>query len=223
MKAGAPAFAELGEMLVSAGGGGEFTVSVTAFDEAPPGFATVTCTGPACVRSVAGSAAWTSVELTKVAARVVPFTTTLAPVRKPVPVTVKTNGVPTFTLVGEILVMVGRGAVIVRVTLLDAAPPAFAAVICADPGCVIMLAGTAAVSCLALTKVVVKAVLLNDTVAPARKFVPVTVRVKAAPPDVTVDGERLVIVGAGGAIVSATALDAAPPVFDAVICADPAA
>ena len=78
-------------------------------------------------------------------------------------------------------------------------------------------AGTAAVTCVPLTKVVAKVVLLNDTVTPLRKPVPTTFKVKAGPPAVVVDGEMLLITGAGTVIVRLTALDEAVPVLVAVI------
>ncbi len=58
----------------------------------------------------------------------------------------------------------------------------------------------------------------SDTVTPLRKPVPLTVKVKAALPATTLDGAMLVIVGVGGVMVSATALEAAPPALAAVIC-----
>ncbi len=53
----------------------------------------------------------------------------------------------------------------------------------------------AAVSCVALTKVVVRAFPLKLTVEPLTKFVPFTVKVKAAPPAMALVGEMLVMVG----------------------------
>ena len=62
---------------------------------------------------------------------------------------------------------------------------------------------------------------MNDTVAPVRKFVPVTVNVSAVPPAITVDGEMLVIDGVAGVMVRLIALDDAVPVFAAVMDAVP--
>lgn len=160
--------------------------------------------------------------LTKVVAKDVVPRYTVAPDTKFVPFTVKVNaGPPCVRLDEERLVIVGTGAVIVRLTALDAVPPAFVAVIWAVPGCAMSPAGTDAVNWVALTNVVVKAVLLNETTAPVRKFVPFTVRVVAALPAITVDGEMLVRVGVGTVMVKLTALDAVPPAFVAVICAVP--
>src|SRR5207247_9886627 len=83
--------------------------------------------------------------------------------------------------------------------LLDALPVAMSA------------AAIAAVSCVALTKVVVLAEPFHRTVAPLTKFVPVTVRVNAAPPEVVLDGLRLVMAGTGLLTVKASVLGVAPP------------
>ena len=72
-----------------------------------------------------------------------------------------------------------------------------------------------------LTKVVTNATPLKYTVVPGRKLLPVTVRVIGVAPTIRVGGETLVIVGVGGVIVRLTALETAPPGFDAVICAVP--
>ena len=63
--------------------------------------------------------------------------------------------------------------------------------------------------------------LFSDTVAPVRKFVPVTVKVNAGPPAITVDGEMLVMAGVGSVIVRLIAVDDAVPVFAAVMDAVP--
>src|ERR1035437_4506652 len=57
------------------------------------------------------------------------------------------------------------------------------------------LAGTAAVNCTSLTKVVVRFTPLHCTMAPLRKFVPLTVSVKAGLPTGTVLGTSAVMVG----------------------------
>ena len=58
-------------------------------------------------------------------------------------------------------------------------------------------AGIAAVSWVALPKVVVRSAPFQRTMEPVMKLVPVTVRVKAEPPAVVEEGFRLVIVGDG--------------------------
>ena len=67
----------------------------------------------------------------------------------------------------------------------------------AVPAAAISAALIAAVTCVALTKVVALAALLNLTTDVETKPVPFTVRVKAAPPAVAPVGEREVAVGAG--------------------------
>src|SRR5580658_176775 len=61
------------------------------------------------------------------------------------------------------------------------------------PGLAIRLAGTAAVSSTELTNAVVSAVVPHVAVAPGTKFVPLIVKVKAAPPRLVELGLRLVI------------------------------
>ncbi len=100
-------------------------------------------------------------------------------------------------------------------------PPVFTAVMFTPPALTIKLAGTAAVSCVELTNVVVSAVTFQRTMAPARKFVPFTVSVNAAPPMIADVGLRLVIAGVGTLIGSAAAVEALPPVLIAVMLALP--
>ena len=79
------------------------------------------------------------------------------------------------------------------------------------PARAMSLAKIAAVTCVALTKVVVRALPFQCTEAPETKFVPVTVRVNASPPAAAVDGEREVAVGTGLPIVKVRAFDVPPP------------
>ena len=65
------------------------------------------------------------------------------------------------------------------------------------PAVAISEAGMAAVSCVALTNVVARALPLKLTVEPLTKFVRFTVKMKAGPPAIALVGEMLVIVGAG--------------------------
>lgn len=62
-----------------------------------------------------------------------------------------------------------------------------------------------------LTNVVVRGVPFNDTTAPETNPEPFKVNVNAGPPDVTVDGERLVITGAGGVMVNGRVLESRLP------------
>ena len=58
-------------------------------------------------------------------------------------------------------------------------------------------AGTCAVSCPALTKVVVRLLPFHVTCVPETKLAPLTVRVKPAPPATAELGDKLVNVAAG--------------------------
>ena len=70
-------------------------------------------------------------------------------------------------------------------------------VIVSVPSTAISLAGIAAVSCVALTKVVVLLESLNCTTELERKFVPFTVNVNVVSPAVLLIGKMLVVVGTG--------------------------
>ena len=86
-------------------------------------------------------------------------------------------------------------------------------------------AGTMAVTCVALTIVVVNATPFHSTTVPAKKFVPVSVSVNAAPPAFAVVGESEPKVGNGSLIVNVIAADTPPPgaEFNTVIAAVPPA
>lgn len=71
--------------------------------------------------------------------------------------------------------------------------------------------GTSAVTCVALTIVVVSATPFHFTTEPVTKFAPVSVNVKAAPPASAVVGESKLKVGEGLSIVNVIAADAPPP------------
>ncbi len=117
--------------------------------------------------------------------------------------------------------MVGAGTVTGSATAVDALPPVLIAVMLALPTLAIKLAGTAAVNCVELTKVVVSAVPFHCTIAPARKLVPFTVRVNAAPPAITEVGLKLVMAGVGAFTANVAAAEGLPPVLSAVMLALP--
>ena len=71
-------------------------------------------------------------------------------------------------------------------------------------------ANIAAVICVVLTNVVALLEPLNCTLAPFAKLVPLSVRVNAAEPATTVDGDSELTVGAGLLIVNDAALDVPP-------------
>lgn len=215
-----PAVTVEGEMLVIVGTGGA-TGNGNGLDITPPGFVTVTGKVTACCTRFAGTTAVNCVLLTNVVTSELVPSETVDPGTKLLPFTVNVNaGPPVGTVDGEILVIIGP-ATMVSVTAFDTEPPVLAAVICAVPGCEVRFAGTVAVSCVELTKVVVRAVAFNDTVAPDRKLVPLTVRVITPPPAETIAGEMLLIVGVGTVMVKVTALEPRLPMLTTVICAVP--
>ena len=168
----------------------------------PAGFVTVTFTVPAVAISAAGIVAtiWVLVTEEGVIAGLVPKFT-VAPATKPVPVRVNVKAAPpTVAEVGAREVRVGaETGLIVNDRLPDVPPPGagFVTVTVAVPAVAISAAVIAAVNCVALTNVVVLAAPLNFTTDVDTKPVPLTVRVKAAPPAVALVGEREVAVGAG--------------------------
>jgi hypothetical protein len=209
-----------GEMLVRAGGR-VVMVSVTALEAVPPGFAAVICAVPACATRFAGTAAVSCVALTKVVASAVPFKDTVAPLRKLVPVTVSVNAEPAGVVDGVMLVIVGPEDVMVNVTAFDAAPPLLVAVTCTVPACVIRSAVTAAESCVPLIKLVFSFIPFHNTAAPEKKPVPVTANENAGPPASALAGAMLVMVGAPGKMVKATAFEGGPFGLEIVIWAEP--
>ena len=97
--------------------------------------------------------------------------------------------------------------VIVSVTAVDVAPAqGFATVIDAVPAVAIRDAGTAAVSWVEETNVVVSAVPFQFTVEVETKFVPFTVNVNCGPPGVTQVGLSELIVGAALIVITSVAL-----------------
>src|ERR1019366_3395121 len=105
-------------------------------------------------------------------------------------------GPPAFAELGFRFVIVGGGGLMVNVAPADV-PPAVVTVTLAVPAAAIRLAGPGAVRLVALPNVVVSAVVPHFAAAPETKFVPVIVRVKAAPLAVAELGLKLVIVGGG--------------------------
>ena len=206
VKAGPPAPVDVGASEVSVGTGlfVAVTLKLTAFDEPPPGAGFVTVTGgvPTVATSPAGIAAVTCIALTNVVTLALPlkFTTELA--IKLVPFTVSVNAPePATALDGCKVVIVGTGfvPVMVNVTAFDV-PPAgvgFVTVTGGVPTAATSPARIAAVNCVALTNVVTFALPLKFTTDVFRKFVPLTVRVKAPDPAAAVDGWSVVTVGTG--------------------------
>jgi hypothetical protein len=156
----------------------------------------------------------------------VPFQFTTAPLTKLLPFTVNVNaGPPTKALAGESEETMGAVLLIAKVTAADVPPPGVGllTVMLADPALAMSLAGTGAVSWLALTKVVVSAVPFHFTTELATKLAPLTVSVKAAPPTVAPVGATDAMLGAGLLMGNVVAADVPPPGAGLVmvILADP--
>lgn len=152
----------------------------------------------------------------------------LAPVGNPlaVKVTVPGNAPPTVAVaivkfaelpavtVCEVVVALTLKSVIVNVNEFDVPPPGvgFTTVIAAVPLAAISAAVIAAVSEVALTNVVVRALPFHCAVDPLMKLVPVSVIVNAAPPAPVNVGEIAVSVGTGfgAVIVNVSAFDVTP-------------
>jgi len=216
----APAVAQVGlsELIV----GSARIVNVCAFEVPPPGvgFTTVMEAVPAVAMSGAGTVAVSCVEETNVVVREVPPQRTVEVETKFVPVTVKVNcGSPGVAQVGLIAVVVGTRLLMVNVTAFDVPPPGagFTTVTDAVPALAIRAAGTVAVSCVALTNVVVSAVPFQFTVEPETNLVPFTVNVNCAPPAVAEVGLIEVIVGTGLLMVMTSVAVPVPPELVALI------
>ena len=141
------------------------------------------------------------------------FHCTSEPLTKLLPVTVSVKAAPPATaLVGESVLNDGGGAgacVMSKGRALDTTLW-FRTVTEAVPGAAMSLAGTCAVSWVALTKAVVRAAPFHCTTEPLTKLIPVTVSVKAAPPATALLGESVLNDGVGGGacvIVKGRALD----------------
>jgi hypothetical protein len=159
----------------------------------------VTMAAPAAATKFAGTKAVTCVGLTKVVERGKPFQrrTELIAKFRPVTMTVK-DAPPAVAESGNRTLMAGRGGSMVKERLFEMAPPGLATVTAAERAKLDRLAGTKAVTCEALTKVVERGTPFHNTVEPETKLIPLTVRVKVAMPSAAALGLRLVMVGAGG-------------------------
>jgi len=183
-------------------GGGLLMVNAAALVDPPPGVGlnTVTFTVPPVAMSLAKIAAVNCVALTKVVVRPAPFQRTTEVETKVVPFTVNVKAAPpAVVLVGEMLVSVGKGLLMVKVCGLEVPPPGVGlnmVTLTLAPAAT-SLAEIAAVNCVALTKVVVRPVPFQRTCELEMNFEPVTVSVKAAPPAFAPVGEMDVRVGTG--------------------------
>src|SRR5882762_5030078 len=192
-----------------------FTVNVCAAEVPPPGagVTTVTCGVPAAATSAAAMAAVSCVALTKVVVRAVPFQRRLEPLTKPLPVSVSVKAaLPADVLVGDRAARVGDELFTVNVCAAEVPPPGAGVTTVTDAVAAAARseAGIAAVSCVALTKVVVRVAPFQRTLEPLTKLLPFRVRVKAAPPTLALEGESDVSEGAGVVIVNVWAPEVPP-------------
>src|SRR5437762_293802 len=210
-----PAVAPVGVSPVSPGAG-LLTVKVCAAEVPPPGVGvtTVTCGVPAAATSAAAMAAVSCVALTKVVVRAVPFQRTVEPLTKLVPVTVSVRAaLPADVLVGDSVESVGEGLLTLNVCAAEVPPPGAGVTTVTDAVAAVARseAGMAAVSCVALTKVVVRAAPFQRTLAPMSYPVPVSVSVNPAPPTAALEGDSAVSVGPPALTGKVTAADVPPP------------
>ena len=142
--------------------------------------------------------------MTKVVDRLEPFQVmTVAPVNPP-PFAVRVKpGPPAIALVGEILVSV-RGFVMVKGSAVGEVRPDCATLTSAEPALAMSAAGTVAVSCPALTKVVDRLEPFQVMTVEAVKPPPLAVIVNPGPPAVAVFGEMLLRLS-GGLMVNGSA------------------
>src|SRR6267143_2550975 len=215
VKAAPPTVALIGVSPVIVGMG-LLTGNVSAAEAPPPGVGvnTVTCGVAAVAMSAAVIAAVSWVALTKVVVRVLPFQRTVEPLRKLAPFTVKVNASPPANaLPGASPLSVGAGLLIenARATEVPPAGGGVTTVTGAVPAAAMSAAVIAAVSWVALTKVVVRAAPFHCTPEPLMNPVPFTVRVKSAPPKSVLDGDSEEIVGTALLIANVCAAEVPPP------------
>jgi hypothetical protein len=207
VKAGPPAVAELG--LSEPIAGGALIANATPLEATPPD-TTLTVASPLVAIRSAETEAVRLPALTNVVGKAEPFHRTTAPCAKLLPLTVKVKaGPPAVAEPGFKLVIAGAGLT-VNDSALVVVPPE-STVTDTLPAAAIKLAGTAAVSCVALPNVVVSAVPFHCTTAPVTKLLPPTVSVNPAPPAVAELGLSEAIVGGGGLIVKGNPLVVTPP------------
>ena len=137
-----------------------------------------------------------------------PFHWATAPVAKPLPVIASVKAGPLAVAEFGFNVVIAGAELIVNCAPLEVTPPD-RTVTLTVPALAIKAAETGAVSWLALCTVVGSAAPFHWTMAPARKPLPFTVSVKAAPLAVAAFGLREEIAG-GALIEKATPLDVTP-------------
>jgi hypothetical protein len=190
------------------------TEKLAAVEVPPPGegFDTVTESVAVVATSVAGMDAVSAVALTKVVDRdfALKLTTELA--LKFEPLTESVNaGLPTATLVGEMLFKTGSGLLTVNVDAVEVPPfgAGFVTVTEKEPAAATLEAEIAAVSDVALMNVVGWGAPLKLITAPETKLEPLTDSVNAALPARALVGEIMLMLGGGDVGVAPAAFTAA--------------
>ena len=199
-----PAVAPVGEREAMLGRGLPLPVpvmvKVMAFEGAPPGFVTITEGVPGLATSVAATTAMMKLELSTSVGSTLEPNVTLAPGKKFVPKTLRTNTPdPAATVVGDNEVIVTTGVMTLNVTEFEGPPPGagFVTTTAGVPPAAISVVRIAAVSCVMLTKVVVFAAPPKLTTEVGVNPVPFTVNVNAGFPALMFVGEIVVIAGTG--------------------------
>lgn len=200
-----PAVAVFGAMLVKVGTGFTLvTVNVSVPLVPPPGVGVkmVIAAVPAALIFEAGMEAVSCEALIYVVVSAVPFHFITDPFIKLLPLAVKVNApLPAVALFGERLLSVGSGLLAVMVNVCAALVPPPGKGVKTVTGMVpadeIFAAGTVAVNCVGLIKVVTSDTPFQLTTAPLIKLLPVTVNVKAALPATAALGLMEVEIGTG--------------------------
>lgn len=167
-----------------------------------PGEKTVTDAAPVVAIFAAGTTAANCEELVYVVVSGAPFQIMTELLTKPDPVTVNVNAeLPAPTAVGLSVFDTGKGllTLIVKERKLLEPPPGgeVNTEIVAVPAVLIFPAGIRADNFVALTKVVVSALLFHFITDPFIKLLPLTMRGNAGPPVIAVAGDNEAIVGRG--------------------------
>ena len=161
----------------------------------------MTLIAPAVAIRLAGTAADSCEALTKVVVSEAAPQLTVVDEVKLAPLTISVKAAPPAVAdAGLRLVMEVGGKMMVKAALLEA--PLTVTLIA--PAVAIRLAGTSAINCDALTKVVASGAAPQLTVASEVKSAPLTISVKAALPAVTDAGFRLVMDGVGATTPNGT-------------------
>ena len=220
------AFADAGRIEASVGVGFGVMVNETVEDVPPPGvgFTTVTAAVPVDARSVARIAAVNCVELTKVVVRFAAPHRTCEVEMNPLPLTVSVNAPELIAAAdGWMLDRTGAGLeVIAKDNPAEVPPPgvALTTVIVAVPAAATSATVMAALSCVALTYVVVRLLPFHWTCDDAMNPLPLTVSENAAAPASAVPGAMEAIAGAGLLTLNVAAAELPPPGVGVVTVTD---